>query len=304
LGVEQVFQRLDSERLERRGNRYRLAPFAQHAWQVWKHGDARFDIVPGVRLDLDSQFGNVLSPKLALNYSPFEALTLRASYGRGFRAPSFTELLITFQNPSAGYFIVGNPNLDAETSHGVDFGVTWKPIEQLELATTFFRNDLTQMIATVMGPMTPDGTEYTYENLTTAWTMGLESTVAWRPTTSVEIDFGHTLMATHDGENDRVLEGRATHRLSGSVRAAHPAWGLDFVARVASQLGRAYFVPGRNDVDRKVIADPLTQCDVRLAKHFGDHLELAAGVDNLFDAGDEYLGPRPRTVYGSLSGRY
>lgn len=304
IGVEQTFQKLDSQRLEHLGNRYRLAPFAQHAWQVWKHGDARFDIVPGVRLDVDSQFGTVLSPKLALNYVPIEHLTFRASYGRGFRAPSFQELLITFQNPSVGYFVVGNPNLSAEKSHGVDVGVTWKPIEQLELATTFFRNDLTNMIAIVTGRMTTMGTMYTYDNLTTAWTMGLESTVAWKPVTNFELDVGHTLMATHDGENDRVLEGRATHRFSGSVRATYPAWGIDLTGRIATQLGRTYFVPDRNDEERKTIADPLTQCDLRLAKHLGDHLELAIGIDNLFDAGDQFIGPRPRTVYGTVSGRY
>lgn len=304
FGLEHVFQAFDSERLEHRGNRYRLSPFAQHAWQVWKHGDSRFDLVPGVRVDVDSQFGSVLSPKLALQYAPIEALALRASYGRGFRAPSFQELLLRFENPSVGYFVAGNPNLGAEKSHGVDVGVTWTPVEGLELATAFFRNDLTDMIAEVSGPMTALGTMYTYENLTTAWTMGLESTVSWQVGEILVVDAGHTFMATYDGENDRVLEGRAKHRFSGAVRVAYPDWGLELGGRIAVQLGRVYFIPDARDVDRETDALALTQLDVRLSKHFTRHLEIAAGADNLLDAGDQFAALRPLTVYGSIGGRY
>lgn len=304
FGLEHVFQAFDSARLTHLGNRYRLSPFVQHAFRVWKRGESRLDLVPGARLDIDSQFGTVLSPKLAIQYTPVEAVVVRASYGRGFRAPSFQELALRFQNPSVGYLVEGNPNLGAEKSHGVDVGVTWTPIEGLELSTTFFRNDLTDMIATVTGALTSQGTLYTYDNLTTAWTMGLESSVSWRAGDKLAIDLGDTWMATHDGENDRVLEGRATHRLSAAVRAAYPDWGVEFIGRIALQIGRVYFVQDQNDVERKTDADTLTQCDLRIAKHFGTHLEIAAGIDNLFDAGDQFVAPRPRTVYGSIGGRY
>jgi outer membrane receptor for ferrienterochelin and colicins len=304
FGVEQVFQAFDSERLSHRGNRYRLAPFAQHAWQVWKHRDARFDLVPGVRLDVDSQFGTVLSPKLAIQFTPVETVVLRASYGHGFRAPSFQELLLRFENPSVGYLVVGNPELGAEKSHGIDAGVTWTPLEQLELTATFFRNDLTDMIAIVSGPVTAQGTTYTYENLTSAWTMGVESTASVHITEVLALDAGYTWMATHDGENDRVLEGRAKHRVSGSLRLGYSDWGLDFVSRFATQIGRVYFRPDSRGRDRAEHADPLTQIDLRVSKHFTDHFEIAAGVDNLLDAEDPYALLRPRTVYGTIGGRY
>jgi outer membrane receptor for ferrienterochelin and colicins len=304
FGVDQIFQIFDSPRLETRGNRYRLSPFAQHAWQVWKHGDARFDLVPGVRLDVDSQFGTVLSPKLAIQYTPTETVALRASYGRGFRAPSFQELLLRFENPSVGYIVIGNPNLDAEKSHGVDAGVTWTPKEWLELATTFFRNGLSDMITTVTGPLTTSGQLYEYQNLTTAWTMGLESSASIRAGQILSLDLGHTFMATWDGENDRVLEGRPTHRFNAALHVAHPDWALEFGARLAVQLGRVYFVQDANEVERETDAKALTNLDLRASKHFSEHLELAIGVDNLLDAGDQFVALRPRTVYGSIGGKY
>src|SRR5262245_52747694 len=154
FGWENLFQRLDSERLTTGGHRYRLAGFAQHAFRAYKRRDTRLDIVPGLRLDVDSQFGTQLSPKLALQFEPQDGLILRASYGRGFRAPSFQELLLRFENPTVGYVVAGNPDLGAETSHGFDAGVTWAAREWLDLGATFFRNDLTNMIAIVSGATT------------------------------------------------------------------------------------------------------------------------------------------------------
>jgi outer membrane receptor for ferrienterochelin and colicins len=304
FGVEQVFQAFDSQRLANRGNRYRLSPFAQHAWQVWKRGDARFDLVPGARLDVDSQFGTVLSPKLAIQYTPVKTVVVRASYGRGFRAPSFSELLLRFENPSVGYVVAGNPNLGAEKSHGVDAGVTWTPLEALELSATFFRNDLTDMIATVSGATTAQGTMYEYRNLTSAWTMGVESTASVRIDEVLALDAGHTWMATHDGENNRVLEGRAKHRLSGALRLGYPPFGLDFVSRFATQIGRVYFPTDSRGRVRTAHADPLTQIDFHISKHFTDHFAISAGVDNLLDAEDPYALLRPRTVYATIGGRY
>ena len=304
FGVEQLFQRLDSERLSTLGARYRLAAFSQDAWRVYKHGDTRFDVVPGVRVDVDSQFGTEVSPKLALQLEPDERWILRASYGRGFRAPSFQELLLRFENPTVGYVVVGNPNLDAETSHGFDLAATWAAREWLDLGATFFRNDLSNMIAIVSGEMLEDGTRYTYENVATAWTMGVESFAGLRAGDELSFRVGYTWMATHDGENDRVLEGRPVHRITAFLHVAPAGWDADFNARFGLQLGRVFFRVDEMDVEQEQKADPLAQLDLRLSKHFTQHLELAVGVDNLLDAGDEYTVLRPRTFYGSIAGKY
>ena len=75
-------------------------------------------MLPGVRLDYDSDFGLYPSPRLALHMQPLAILALRASYGMGFRAPEFKELLLRFENPTTGYRVAGNPDLQPETSQG------------------------------------------------------------------------------------------------------------------------------------------------------------------------------------------
>ncbi|MGE3636630.1 MAG: TonB-dependent receptor plug domain-containing protein [Sandaracinaceae bacterium] len=130
-GFEELFQLLSSERLSRAGERSRFAVFAQDEWVPWEEGDASLTIVPGLRYDVDSQFGDQMSPKLSVRFDPVSQLVLRAAYGRGFRAPSFQQLLLRFENPTVGYVVYGNPDLGAETSHGVDVGAEWRPIDEL-----------------------------------------------------------------------------------------------------------------------------------------------------------------------------
>jgi outer membrane receptor for ferrienterochelin and colicins len=294
------------------GNRYRIAGFGQLAWKAWSDGgaedeEARFDVVPGIRLDVDSQFGPQVSPKLALRYMPVPAVELRASYGRGFRAPSFQELLLRFENPTVGYVVAGNPNLEAETSHGVDAGVVVRPAQGVELATTFFRNDLRNMIATrsiSAGSAGGFGERFGYDNLASAHTMGLESSAVVRAGRALSLQLGHMLLYTWDGEEQREIEGRPRHRLTSSLRLAHPSWGTSLVARAAVQLQRVYFPIGEDGEATRIVAPALWSVDLRMAQQVTSFVELAVAADNVLDVRDEYTIVIPFTLTASVRGKY
>src|SRR5690606_25595220 len=104
-------------------------------------------IVPGARLDLDSQFGGHASPRLAVRIDPVEALTLRASAGLGFRAPSFRELYLSFANPAVGYRVTGNPELQAETARSATAGVLWRIGPRRSFSLDYFHHRLNNLIA-------------------------------------------------------------------------------------------------------------------------------------------------------------
>ncbi|MCG8554669.1 MAG: TonB-dependent receptor [Proteobacteria bacterium] len=305
FGLEGLSQQLDSPRIDSRGRRVRLSVFGQDEWQVLVQGQTRLRVVPGLRLDADSQFGRQLSPKLALRLDAGPALVLRAMYGRGFRAPSFKELLLRFENPTAGYAVSGNPDLRAERSHGVDLGVAWRPHDVLDLRTSLFRNDLDGMIAVVMLDTSATGRRFSYQNLRSAWTMGVESAAELRPGGVFALSLAHTLTQTWDADKHRRLEGRPLHRLTAAPRFRCSDWGSDASVRVALLLGRVFYEDENNDgVEEQLRAPVLAQVDLRLAKHFGREFELAFGIDNLLDAGDRYSVLRPRTAYGAVRGRY
>ena len=65
---------------------------------------------------------------------PLNGAYLRASYGRGFRLPSFEERLLRFDHSELGYIVEGNDRLKPETSHGFRAEVGYAPSSD-EIAT-------------------------------------------------------------------------------------------------------------------------------------------------------------------------
>jgi iron complex outermembrane receptor protein len=55
-------------------------------------GFHRLDLSAAVRTEHYSDFGETTNPRLGLSWEPVAGLTLRASYGKSFRAPSFDDL--------------------------------------------------------------------------------------------------------------------------------------------------------------------------------------------------------------------
>lgn len=92
-------------------------------------------------------FDNV-SPKVALLYKPFDQLSLRASYGKAFRAPStYQQVAVQATQPSVndnGVFnfvntqTFGSRDLEPEESSNYNFGATVRPFSGLELGVDFY----------------------------------------------------------------------------------------------------------------------------------------------------------------------
>lgn len=306
FGGELFTQVIDSERLTSTGFRARYSPFGEHRWNLVRDGEREvFTATTGVRTDLDSQFGHQVSPKLALRYDPTKAWTLRAGYGRGFRAPSFQELLLRFENPAVGYVVVGNPDLGAESSHSVDVSADFRPAPTWKLSLAAFRNDVTDMIATVtLPPESGVGTLFTYANIERAWTMGTESQVVWSPDSLLALHLGHTLLLTRDEELARPLTGRPVHRFTFRAVSEWEELGLTTMFRGSLALDRSYFVEQPDGGTTETVPSPLVQADVRIAKTFTSHFELFGGITNLFDAGDAFAALLPRQFYVGMGGTY
>jgi outer membrane receptor for ferrienterochelin and colicins len=83
---------------------------------------ARLLLRPGLRLSYNTKFAAPLIPSLNLKYELSEKITIRASYGRGFRAPSLKEIYLNFVD--ASHNVHGNPNLVAEQSDNFQAFVT------------------------------------------------------------------------------------------------------------------------------------------------------------------------------------
>lgn len=118
----------------------------------------QFTFTPGVRFDHHSQFGSNWSPSISIAFAPIDDVTIKGGIARAFKAPNLYQ-----SNPNYLYStmgngcptglglsncrILGNPDLDAETSVNKEIGIAWAP-RGWNFSATYFRNDYKNKIVT------------------------------------------------------------------------------------------------------------------------------------------------------------
>jgi iron complex outermembrane recepter protein len=128
------------------------------------------EVNAAVRYDHYDTYGGQATPKFGVKYSPIEMLTIRGTWGKGFRAPSISESAvsgITFglgngfdpvlcpngkpnvkgaYNALCSYPIVGvepsNPGLKAVTSTNATFGVIFEPVQAFNISVDWYHVQL------------------------------------------------------------------------------------------------------------------------------------------------------------------
>lgn len=306
-GVDGQFEALQTPRIDPGSvDRQRYALFLQDEWTPVD--DPRVVVFPGVRLDYDTYFGVYPTPRLAIMVRPTRAWTFRASYGRGFRAPSFRELFLLFANPSVGYTVRGNPSLRPETSWSASFSAEYRPIRWVTLGANVFDNRLSDTITfdTIDASDVDTASLFQYVNIGEATTRGAESTASFALGRVVALDGSYTFTDTFDHEAKRALPGRSRHRGTAGVRFHRRRWGTTLRVRSAINGRRVFFADNDgDDIEEEVPADPFATLDARLSQRFLQYMNVFVGVENILDAGDATVTPiSPRTYYGGVTVRY
>jgi iron complex outermembrane receptor protein len=108
------------------------APYIQIDWQFHRN----FNLTLGGRFDRYEIYSDTsaklgegrkydhFSPKVGVNYHPFENTTLRGSISNGFKFPIVAQLFLEFD--SAGFKFLPNPNLKSEESWSYEVGFRQK----------------------------------------------------------------------------------------------------------------------------------------------------------------------------------
>jgi len=297
VGAQFLAERLYSSRLSKDGERYRVGVFAQDEWDVPGLEELKVKLLPGVRVDVDSQFGSAPTPRLALKLDPHPRVTLRASYGWGFRAPSFQELYLLFQNTSVGYVVEGNPDLKAETSQAVNLAADVRlPIEGWVASASFFHTNLNNLInIDTSAPIDPiNTTRFRYGNVSSAYAQGLEAALRMRLSRGTYFDLAYVLTDAKDNVRNAALAGRAVHKVSAQLTAKYRPTGLEAVIR-ATWLGpRPFYIDSDGDmVEEQIWTRGFVNLDVQLTWRPFTWGSVFAGVTNLLNAGDATYVPQP-----------
>lgn len=206
------------------------APFV-FAQYDWKPNDD-LNIIIGVRFDDHNQYQSQFNPKFALNYEFNKKLSVKASAGRGFKAPDFRQLFFNFSNSTAGYRVLGynlvsteisqlvdngnfvvaqgidlndfNTDLRPESSFNYNLGFNFKPTKKINIDLNFYRNDISNLIDTRFIGNQQGGLNdqpiFSYLNVDDVFTQGLELNVAYKPNDRWRMSFGYQLLYAKDKE--------------------------------------------------------------------------------------------------------
>jgi len=193
---------------------------------------ARYDFQKVIGLEGASQF----SPKLGLVYAPDKGTTLRASVGRGFRAPSIGE--VYFNAPTYAAIIEPNPDLKAERSWSYEIGGSGLIAERVLLDGSLFWSEFSNLIEARVKP--DSGTpKISFDNVTKARIQGAEVSIKsdWFKKL-LHLEMSYTYVWPRDLTENQLLRFRPRHLLYMSGTLSYKAFSVGIDFRYISKVDR------------------------------------------------------------------
>jgi outer membrane receptor for ferrienterochelin and colicins len=273
----------------------------------------RVTLTAGLRFDNHSIFGSALSPKAGLNFRLTEYWRIRASYGRGFRAPDLGQLFYRFLNPTNFYQVIGNPNLDPEYANSIQIGSEFTARNRrARFAVNIFRNDVANLIDSVslgfiVSPQqlqaiaAQEGIDLTlfrptlgrllfyYKNIAQALTQGIELDGDLSLTRGFTFGGAYTYLYARDREARVPLLNRSKHQ--GNIRLA---WESNARIGLRANLRGTFYSKWINTLATAtapdVVAPGFALWDVYAAKRIYRGFEAFGAVDNFTNSRDPNSG--------------
>ncbi len=257
-----------------------IGDYAVFASMEWKP-TPQLVLRPGARYAYNTRYGAPLIPSFNLRWQLDSAITVRASYAQGFRAPSLKELYFLFVD--VNHNIVGNTDLEAERSNNLNLGLNYRKA----LRNSVFTAEVSgfyNMIDNLITLAQIDATQYSYVNIGEYRTAGGSVGIGW--------DNGHWLLnvgAATTGRYDALGESSAQAWLyTPEARASvtrewrQRGWSASLFAKYQGELGN-YVYMSETEIGRNVL-EPYVMADVNLSKQlWRKRLRVSIGCKNITD---------------------
>ncbi len=232
-------------------------------------------VLGGARGEVHLRHGAVVAPRLAVATFPTDWMIVRVSGGRGFRAPSARELGFTFDHTALGYRVIGNTDLEPETSWGVNGDITFFQ-ERWRVRGGVYANWIDNLIDIAFLDSTTAGVEdYSYQNISEARTFGGQLDARFLPVDWLRTEAGYAFTWTRDDAAERPLVGRPPHTVYAAVLLLMP---LGFELNLRERIVTDAFI------DEGLRTPGFAMLDARLAKSLWPSAEAYVGALNLLDA--------------------
>jgi outer membrane receptor for ferrienterochelin and colicins len=258
------------------------------------------NLVLGARYDNHSEFGSYLSPRGAIMYKLPYNLTLRGSFGFGFKAPAVFSEEMHFCSSTVMYEFISNPNIQPEKSRSTNFDLEYNS-EIIAMGINLFRTDVKDMIqALVEKDTTTSVWKYHYNNIGKTLTQGVELNTTVRLGKGFSLRLGYSYLDAKDRETNEPLPFRSQHSAN---------WGLDY-ANHAIGLGlnlSGEFVgtmPIWSETEQGADSPDYTIWNCKVSQKIGTNYTLFIGVDNIFDYAQRESIQDDIILWGPTRGRY
>jgi len=162
----------------------------------------------GARYDYYDDFGSTINPRLALVWQKNENLTVKAMYGRAFRAPTFGELYL-LNSPA----LQGNPDLDPETIDTYEIAFNYRAKVHTKLNIFYYRAK--DLIDYVQDPFL---TTETAQNIKDQTGYGLELELEYALTNTISLRGNYSYQHSQDSDTKERVADAPVNQLFAQVQ--------------------------------------------------------------------------------------
>ncbi len=263
-----------------------------------------------------------LNPRFGIRYKLFSSLSLRTSFGTGFRVPyGFSEdLHLCSGSPRVWKGVDLKPEKSVSYNLSADYGIG----DKVFLSGNIYRTNLDNKIGFMEAGITAKSLGYTYEwrNIGKAFVQGIEGNASIHPLQALSLSGSFTF---NDGqyENERAdWIGTPYQTISKYISRFPRSTGnakIEFMPRNwnivldANYTGSMYIDYFKDEEEPTKIkeTEPFWTINAKISKRFSDNFEVYLGGKNLTDyiqperhmddAAFMYAPVYGRTLYGGIN---
>ncbi len=270
-----------------------LSAFLQDEFQV---SEKLYLLLSG-RWDDYSTFGSNWTPRISVSYRINNNIRLKSSWAQGFRSPDMMELFVPTYMKRGKQVYEPNEDLNPESSDSYEAGIEGE-FGNFSARAMWYRNDIENLIEAVWYSSEGSGNSrkdyYQYQNISKAVMTGVELECGYWFDSGLGLSGNIAWLDTENKLTGEELEGRPDYK--GTLKISHDRlpWGLNGNIHI-NYTGEKYYSDEPED--------DVTLVNVYLAKKINEKIKAFAGMDNVFNSGDE-TETEPAFIYSGLSFRY
>ncbi len=265
-------------------------------------GDGALRLIPGLRYDsyeMDprtdalvngggdiSNFGgydivDVKENHGSLNFGALYDLTANTTaflqLAEGYRPPNFDESNQAFVNLGHGYATVPNPDLEAESSLGIEAGLR-SDFERGKVSIALYHNSYDNFIESIMVGQVNGISLFQDANIGEAEIYGAELNGTWSLSSEWQLRSALAWSRGEDKVSGQALDSISplTAILSTRFDASSGRWGAETLMTIVAEQNRV-------SAPDRVKGDSYALVDLVAYLYLGDGARLRAGIFNIFD---------------------